>query len=122
MQVQMTTAEMMRAFGALTHLSHNKLPVKGSYTIARLLSKLKPEFEVAEAKRGELVQELGEQQEDGTSVVRPGTEAMKTFTERFRPVGETVLEMDLPLLSIEHLGDLNVEPVVLRDLEKLLTE
>lgn len=120
--VNMTTAEMMNAFGALQRLSSTKLPVKGAYGVSRLLTRMKPEFDVAEERRVELVKELGEKDESGNTQVKPGTDNYTAFLERFAQIEETKLELDLPLLNLDHLGDIEVEPALVNAIEKLISE
>lgn len=121
-KVNMTTAQMMNAFGALQRLSGEKLPMKGSYGVSRLITKLKPEFDTAEEKRVQLVKELGESDDNGQTFVKPGTDNYNTFLTRFAEIESTELELDLPLVKLEHLGDIEIEPALINAVEMLIAE
>jgi hypothetical protein len=122
-QIKTTTGEMMNAFLVFQRLGSERLPIKGSYTVARILNRLRPDYEAAEAKRVEMVKELGTANEAGDFVIPNGSDNFKAFLERFGEVECIEVELDVPMLNLDHLGDdILIEPAALAAIEKFIAE
>lgn len=121
-KVTIKTGALLNAFSALQTIANEKLPVKGSYAVSRLLVKLQAEHKVAEEHRIALVKELGTPDEQGNFMIEPGTAAFDEFQAKFGELQDTDLELDVPLIKIEQLGDAKIAPAVFAVLEAFVAE
>jgi hypothetical protein len=88
-------------------LQEVKFPVKVSYRIKRLISKLEPILKAYNEKRNELVKEFGEIQEDKTLKVSD-PEKLKLFYEKINELLTTEEEVEFEAIKVEELGDIEV--------------
>jgi len=100
--MKLTVGQVLAAYDAFGRLSQTKLPAKGAYWVARLVKKLEPEYVAAEGRRVEIIKEVGEPKDGGFVVPSEKTAA---FVEKWRPILEELIEVDVPRLKLEHLGD-----------------
>jgi hypothetical protein len=121
--VTVTNAGICEAFMAVQQLAVAKLPVKTSYWVGRLLARLNAEYKAIEKRRGDLIKEIGSKMEGtGNYEIKPedkGTVELyqKTWTEQM----EASVELkDIPVIKIETLGNISIEPSVLSALDPFL--
>jgi len=132
-------------FGATVVLAsiirdQRSMPQRGKYLIARLHAKLLPEYNVLEARRNAIIQDIGEVMMD--AVTNPDTgevtltqipgkfqvsEArMPEFTKAWTAIGEEEIEVDVQPLPLSALsspdGDGAIEAHELQVLGVLVTE
>lgn len=96
---------------SLRNLMAEKLPIKVSYRLSKLVIKIQPELTVYDEQRMKLVKELGTE-ENGSWVVSP--ENITKFTDELAKLQE--LEVDLKFgedkefekISMEDLGDIKI--------------
>lgn len=105
-QIKVAANEVLNANRQFMSMAQQKLPPKASYTIHRLLMKLAPEVQLLDKKRNELIEELGEKDEEsGQLMVKEGTDGFKEFVKRYTEVLDTEIEVECPKLDLDHLGD-----------------
>lgn len=123
---------VMDAYTALANLSARdpatgkpayKFPAKGAYRIARLLAKLKPEFQTVEEKRIAFVRELGKPADDGSgNVTISGAEAIAEFNARMSAILSEEIEIDVQPIPLELFGNVEISAGDLADLGELVCE
>ena len=79
---------------------------------------LKPLTELDKRKQ-ELFEELGEIVESGGYQIKD-EDSIKTFNETFKPLLEEDIEFDFEKIPLSSLGDIEVEPNVLKDLDIII--
>lgn len=131
-------------FGATVVLAsiikeQRSMPQRGKYLVARLHTKLLPEYNVLEGRRNAIVQELGdpvmktEELADGTISITPvegqwqvPMHRMPEFTKAWEAIGAEELEVDVQPLPLSALslptGDGAIEAHELVILGDLITE
>lgn len=95
--------QLTAAYEAFGRLSKEKLPPKGGYWVARMVTKLEPEMTAIEKRRVALVQEVGV--EDGKGGWKVTDEKVAEFVEKWSPVLKEEIEVDVPKVKLEHFGD-----------------
>ncbi|MEI6532483.1 MAG: hypothetical protein WCO06_01445 [Candidatus Roizmanbacteria bacterium] len=90
-----------------------KLPVKVSYRLSRLVSKLQPYLTIYEAKRNELVKEFGEAPDKEGNVKVKDPEKLKQFMAKFSELLSEDIDIDFEKIKIDTLGDMSIEPKLL---------
>lgn len=98
-----------------------KWPVKVSYWIARVVTKLQGEFDTSEKARLALAEEHGTKNEDG-SLFEFTTESAVLFNAGMVAVNETEIDIELPQIAIGSFDGTEIEPRVLITLDKLIVE
>jgi hypothetical protein len=79
-----------------------------------LVDKINPIVETYNQKRNDLIMELGEKQEDGsTKVVDP--DKVKEFSEKLMELLTVEEEIDYTKIKVDELGDVKIEPAKLVD-------
>ncbi len=119
--ITFTTNEFRVAFEALDKLSQTKLPIKASYWVSRLLAKWMPEYQASEKARNSLVQELGEQNEQGY-FLKTDHPNWKMYQERYTELMGVEVEVDAPQIPLVQFGAIDIEPAFLLALDKLIVE
>ena len=88
-------------------LQETSLPIKVSYRLKRLISKLQPIITVYEEKKNELIKELGTENEDKTISVK--TDKLKEFFAELNDLLDTDEEIDFEPIKLDELGDVKIE-------------
>lgn len=101
-----TAGQAYGAFETLKKLQGEKLPIKGKYWCARLISKLEPEIKTIEEQRNELIKKHGEEV-DGQIRVANGKVA--DFMFDFNAVLTEEIKGEFPRIKLELLGDGEIE-------------
>ena len=90
-----------------------KFPIKVSYRLNRLVSKLQPELNLYDTKRNELVKEFGDApQEDGTIKVTD-PEKLAEFTKKLQELLDVECEIDFEKIKIDDIPNVEVSPKLL---------
>ena len=113
-----------------------EIPIKPAYWLARFLDKIRAEMEAMEKARMKLVEKLAKKDKDGKPVTltekdRDGNETTKydftkdnelKFQAEFDELGKEEFEVDFKPIKLDQLGDINLKPIVLVQLGKLIEE
>lgn len=118
--LKITTNEMRNIFETLGKIAQTKLPIKASYWVGRVLSKLDGEYMASEKTRTALVTELGDAVEGKGVQVTPDNPNWKTFQERYTELMNIEIDIDVPQIELEKFGDIEIEPAALLALDKLI--
>ena len=119
--MKLTNLEIFNAKEPLQKLLGERLPVKSSYGLAKLASKLDPQLGVIEKVRQGLIQTYGEKDPNNPQqiVVSPQSEGFPKFAEEY---GELMMQEVELVINVVTLPDtLEVEPSTLMALEKFIT-
>lgn len=127
-QLKLKTGEVRAIFEAVARLANDqatgamrKWPVKVSYWIARVITKLQAEYDASEKARIALAEEHGTKTEDG-KLFEFGAEQAVAFNVGMTAVNETEIDIDLPQIAIGSFDGTEIEPGVLITLDKLVVE
>jgi len=113
-----------------------EIPIKPAYWLARFLDKIRVEMEAMEKARIKLVEKLAKKDKDGKPVTltekdRDGNETTKydftkenelKFQAEFNELGKVEFEVEFKPIKVDQLGDINLKPIVLVQLGKLIVE
>ena len=113
-----------------------EIPVKPAYWLARFLDKIRVEMEAMEKARIKLVEKLAKKDKDGKPVfkkdkdgkqIEPNqydftNENMVKFQAEFNELGKEEFDVDFKPIKVDQLGDINLKPIVLVQLGKLIEE
>lgn len=98
-------------------LLKQKLPIKIAYRISKLANKLASEYKFYEEKRLELVKEYGEKVKDDEGNETDNIQVTKKnetkFYEELNKIVDLEVEIDYDPISIEELGNIQIEPKLL---------
>lgn len=127
-KISLKTSELRAMFETASSLAvdqatgqHRKWPVKVSYWIARLITKMQSEYEASEKLRLELAEQFGTKTEDG-KLFEFTAGAAQQFNESMTSVNDTVIDIELPAIGITAFDDLDIEPTVFIVFGKLVVE
>ena len=118
--MKLTNGEIFNAKEPLEQLLKEKLPVKASYGLAKLASKLHAQIDVIAQVRNGLIQTYGEQDPDNPQQIRvnPQNEGFPKFAEEY---GELMAqEVEVVFEKVTLPDTLEVEPAVLMALDKFI--
>lgn len=104
---------------ALGELVKTKLKIAPAYWLARQVRLIREAHLVYEQKRTELVQQYGLPDSDGNLSVTPKNAKWNEFNIEWMALMNSDLEVDLEPKPIKFLGDIEVEPSVLLNLQFL---
>lgn len=108
--IKVKLSEIVSHVGSIRALQEVKLPVKVSYKISRLASKLDPILESYNQKRNDLIKEYGEEQEDKSLQVTD-PEKLKEFSLKLKELFDIEESIDwFEPIKLSELGDIHVEP------------
>ena len=113
-----------------------EIPIKPAYWLARFLDKIRSEMEAMEKARMKLVEKLAKKDKDGKPLfkkdkdgkqIEPSQydftdENMAKFQAEFDELGKEEFEIDFKPIKLDQLGDINLKPIVLVQLGKLIEE
>ncbi len=113
--MNLTLDQLVKGEAVLSRLATVKLPIKVSYKISRLLSKVTAESKIYHEKRFDLIKEMGSKvtPESDSYTVKP--ENMESFASEIKKLGEVEVELDWDKIKVEDLGLEQIEPSLLID-------
>lgn len=88
---------------------HDYLLAADSYAIAKTVQKIRPEYEIYERRRLQLVEKYGEKDEEGKIKVKNGEYVFADrdgFEKEFNELYNVVVEIDTKPLSIESFAEI----------------
>ena len=118
--MKLTNLEIYNAKEPLSKLIQEKLPVKASYGLAKLASKLDAQLGVIEKVRQGLIQTYGEKDPDNSQQIRvnPQSENFSKFAEEY---GELMVQEVEIVFDVVTLPDtLEIDAVTLMALDKFV--
>ena len=120
--MKLTNEEIFTAYEPLQKLLNEKFPVKVSYELARMASKLKTQFEIIEKVKDGLVKTYGEVDKDNSTriEVKPDSEQFPKFIEEMDELFAKEVEIVLEKVEIPQGVEVNIEPASLMALEKFV--
>ena len=105
----MKLSQLIEIFPALNTLAQSKLPAKTGYRIVKAINMIKPELAAYDGERLKLCEELGTKTEDGQQF-QFETDAAKQFMEQLNALIDEEVDITLPTITPDDLGNLNIEP------------
>ena len=113
--------EIYNARGALEKLTQAKLPLKASYQLAMMATKLSNQIMVIERLRQGLIQKYGEKDPDNPKQIKVDPQGEK-FPEFAKEYGELMtFEVEIDFEPVTLPETLEIEPSVLMALDKFIT-
>ena len=118
--MKLTNGEIFNAKAPLETLLKEKFPVKVSYGLAKLASKLNDQLQVSEKVRQGLIETYGEKNPDNPQQisVSPQSEGWPKFAEEYGELMSQEVEIVFDVVTLP--DTLEIEPTVLMALEKFI--
>jgi len=110
---------------ALSEMLEKELPAKTAYWLARAQKGLVSEFEPFEAARKKLVNRYAKKDETGEAIVDGDhfvVEDMDALNAESEELSDQEVEIKYNPISIEQLGDINIKPVDVLRLGRLIKD
>uniref|UniRef100_A0A6M3KVN9 Uncharacterized protein n=1 Tax=viral metagenome TaxID=1070528 RepID=A0A6M3KVN9_9ZZZZ len=116
--MKLTNAEIFNVKEPLMLLSKEKLPVKTSLAVLRLIRKLDEFLIPVETVRDGLIRTYGKETKEGNFTVMPGDENWSKFNKEY---GELMTQTSEVVFEVVTLPDtLEIEPATLMALERFI--
>ena len=110
-------------------LKSKSLPIKISYTLARASKKVKEDVDFFTGKFQEIINEYAEKDENGNFVYTEGNQFIKVIDgkedecqAKIAELESLETELDIEPISIDDLGDIEIDPDTLRKIMPLIKE
>ena len=118
--MKLTNGEIFNAKEPLQKLMGNKFPVKVSYGLAKLASKLDSQLQVIEKVRQGLIVTYGEKDKDNPQQTRviPGSDKWLKFAAEYDELMSQETEIVIDVVTLP--DTLEVEPTILMALDKFV--
>lgn len=119
----MKLKQLVESTTALNKLVDQKLPIKVSFQLSTFLSKTNPELTNFDKLRTEKIQEYGERViKDGkpTEEYTIPKDKVEEWSKEINELLEQEIDVKIPDIKIDDLGDINIEPTSLMGLEWLI--
>lgn len=104
----------------LKELVDKEIPVKTAYKFLKLVKAVEQEVIDIEQMRIKMVKNYGEIKEDGKIIVTE--ENQKKFLKEYEDFMKTEVDLDIPDICIDDLGDINISVNSLSNLEVILNK
>jgi len=107
---------------------HSKpMPARTAFKVARLIRELDKENEMFDKQRIDIVTRYAKRDENGDMIeennqVLIDDDKMKQFQDEFNALLDTEVEVNAEKLSIDDLGDIELTPKQIMNLEKFINE
>ena len=112
--VTLTLGEILSSVQVLSVIANTKMPVKTSYNLNKMLKKVGKEADIFEEERQKIVQDaIGEDEKVPPEKEQEVREAIKELMDQ-------EIELALPPITLDMLGDLELAPIDLQRIEPLL--
>lgn len=115
-----TIAQIKNAEPVLTKLFNEKLPVKISFRINKIINSITKDLENFETFRMKLFEKYGEIQNDSTRMIKP--EHQEAFLQEINSLLREEVELPDVKLGLEELGDIQITPAELSAFAPWLTD
>lgn len=107
-EIKLTVDTIIASQVSLVNITDKELPVLTAWKLARVVRNLENEISAYEGARVPLVKKYGEKDEMGNWSVLP--KHNEAFQNEIREVLEQEVVVDIPLISLEALGEANFKP------------
>jgi len=104
---------------SLKKLLIQDLPVKISFKLGKLIKPLNEEYKIFAENKKKLFTKYGEE-EKGQVKIKP--ENTKAFTKDFEELLNIEVEIDIPKIKVDDLGDIKISPLDMSNLDILIQE
>ena len=114
---------VLNAAAMLKDLSNTKMKISVGYKVNKIIAECKIVIDAFEEKRIELLKLYAEKQEDGSFMFVPeNTEALELFNTNINAIAIEEIELDTPMLDIDELGEVELEPAKIEYVEWFIRE
>jgi hypothetical protein len=118
--MQVKLGELKNAEMVLSKLAQAQLPMKTSFSIAKLIRASSEDLKDFEGKRIVLVKKYGDQKEDGNVQVKP--ENIEAFLNEMRELTDITLNIDVERIKLSDLQSLQFSAIELSALEPFIED
>ena len=118
--MKLTNSDIWQAKEPLQRLMAVRFPVKTSYRLAKLTSKINESIRVIDEVRVGLIKKYGTVDERGQVAVLPDSAEWSDFVAEFNDLLTIEVDVDIEVVQLPELGDAEIEPGVLLALEKFV--
>lgn len=117
-----TLGELVNADQALARLAEQKLPIKVSWLLGKLVKRVREEVAEFHTHRNAWIQELGQTEDGRTWTIEAGSSNQAEFTKRLSELVALEVELAWVPLQVSALGSIEVSVADLIVLEPFLVE
>ena len=117
MQIKVQLREIVNGYPAILRLAEIKLPVTISYWVGKTKNKFESEIKPFEEQRLKLFKEYGEAknpEKPDEMTIKP--ENVEPFTTEVNKLLDIEVEFEFPVIKLEELGDIKIEPSIISQL------
>lgn len=121
--MKLTNEEVWNSREPLLKLMEERLPVKAAYSLAKLASKLRDQYEVVEEVRNGLVKTYGGKDGKGQIIVATTSKNYQKFLSELDELMDTEIEIVFDKVSLPEKVDdrtIVIEPSILLALERFV--
>lgn len=121
--IELKIFELKNAEQALKYLSEQKLPAKGAYQVAKLLLVASKELSIIEDTRIKTIRQYGEERiQENETVLLVKEEYTEQFTKDMQQLFDSKITLLADPINITDLGNIELTPMHIISLGKLLLE
>ena len=124
--IKFTVEEMFRFIGSARNVLDEKLPVKPSYRLSKLVKKIESEMKHYQEERTKLLEKHCKKDEKGKPVIEKdvyqGIEGNELFAKEHTELLSCECELDMMPVSITELGDAKISPNDMAVMDKFFIE
>jgi len=119
--MKVTLNSIQNAKEILTRLANTDLPIKTSYSLSKLIKLLNEEYNSIEECRTRLVTKYGDESDEGSIRVLPGTENFNKFIKEYADFMNTEIEINMNKIDVDiNMTNMNVKPIDMVNLEQFV--
>lgn len=132
--MEISNQQLIASVEALNQLLQLSLPAKAAFRVARLVKQINEPLQTYNEVLKQLQEQYVSKDEDGNAVTLPHPnnpevrqlvfegEAQEAYHKAAKELQETTVDLSITPLNIEDLGDIEVKPGLLFDLDWLFLE
>lgn len=114
--IKLKLGKIVDNVGVMKELMAIDLPVKMSYSLSKLASKIDSELKIYNEKNDEIIKSLGTPNETGEfTIPKDNPEILKDFKDKWQELRDIEVEIDFTPLKIEDLGNREIASKLLID-------
>lgn len=124
----MKIKDIVNSQNSLQKLLGVSLPVKVSYKLSKLVTKLQPELDLFNKEKDKLIEKYGEKDDKGVVSIKQDSPNMPKFAKEIDELAEMEVNIDFgdgksfEKISVADLGDVKIEAQDLLSLSYLLND
>lgn len=115
-----TVKQLLDNSKALHELVVQKMPIATAYKLGKMIKECDVVIELFESHKKELFEKFGNVLEDGN--IEIPKEKVEAFGEEINVYLDEEIDIAIPKITIEQLGNIEIEPSVLTSLDWLITD